>query len=557
MQFTSILGETPYHLKPSEIKYPSYFKDLNLDQIIEKILEKRKDYKLEKYFYYPALTEEVLLFRREIFLALSDYELKNAMIEFSMSLKKSRKFMEYREDLLNRMQYFTAKKSSKSSLSISTKTASEIKCQHFLFDSARLYSLAVTKLFSVLEKQISKEKALEKKSVGFLSFYEFLKTYCSSDDFTALCLDVQKTEQSLSLLTFCMELSGTKLILHDDYEIFNARDEIIKRCNMKSKTASSTDHNHQTNYQTMFCPFSNILELEDFEGLLLSMLHKGHKDVFQNLEEFSKKYSSFYEPLLLQFEEEIQVYLAVKEFTATMQERGFSFSFPEIVSFKENTNLSSVCFLLQDNYDLALACKYSSTPEKVIKNDCSLFSKEHFFVITGPNQGGKTTFARAVGQAIYFHQMGFPIAGTKASIPVFSTLLTHFPTEEDVKTGSGKLKEELSRLEPMTHSNLKHGFVILNELFTTATSYDAEIMGKQVLQSFMKKHFLGIYVTHMQELAQTWDTGIVSIIALVDKDKKTRTYHIVRAKPKGIAYAQTIAEKYRLRYEDILKRVKK
>ena len=51
MQFTSILGETPYHLKPSEIKYPSYFKDLNLDQIIEKILEKRKDYKLEKYFY--------------------------------------------------------------------------------------------------------------------------------------------------------------------------------------------------------------------------------------------------------------------------------------------------------------------------------------------------------------------------------------------------------------------------------------------------------------------------------------------------------------------------
>ena len=68
--------------------------------------------------------------------------------------------------------------------------------------------------------------------------------------------------------------------------------------------------------------------------------------------------------------------------------------------------------------------------------------------------------------------------------------------------------------------------VILNELFTTATSYDAEIMGKQVLQSFMKKNFLGIYVTHLQELAQTWDKGIVSITALVDKDEKTRTYHI-------------------------------
>ena len=43
----------------------------------------------------------------------------------------------------------------------------------------------------------------------------------------------------------------------------------------------------------------------------------------------------------------------------------------------------------------------------------------------------------------------------------------------------------------------------------------------------------------------------------VIKDEKTKTYHIIRDKAKGIAYAQTIAEKYKLSYEDILKRVKK
>ena len=97
--------------------------------------------------------------------------------------------MEYREDLFNKMQYFTVKKSSKSSFSISAKTASEIKCQHFLFDSARLYTLAIIKLFSILEKQITEEKALGKKSSGFLSFYEFLKTYRNSDEFITLCSD--------------------------------------------------------------------------------------------------------------------------------------------------------------------------------------------------------------------------------------------------------------------------------------------------------------------------------------------------------------------------------
>lgn len=548
MPFTSILGETPYHFKPSEIIYPSYFKDLNLDQIIEKILEKWKDYKLEKYFYYPALTEQVLLFRREVFLALADPELANAVADFSMSLKKSRKFMEYREDLLNTMEYSAVKKNAKSSFSYQ-----KIKCQHFLFDSARLYTSAVTKLLSVFENYGYASNTTQKvSSKGFLSFYNFLKSYCASDQFTALCHDVQMTEQALCRLTFRMELSGTKLILHDDYETFDARAEIMRRCNMEIKNAAS-----ESAPPKMLCPFTNILELEDFEGLLLSMMQKGHKDVFQGLEEFSKKYTVFFEPLLLQFEEEIQVYLAVREFITSMQKQGFPFTLPEIVSLETSSSSEAAHFLLQDNYDLALACKYSFTPEKVIKNDCALFPKEHFFVITGPNQGGKTTFARAVGQAVYFHQMGFPIAGTKAVMPVFPALLTHFPAEEDVKTGSGKLKEELNRLEPMIHSEIEYGFVILNELFTTATSYDAEIMGKQILKSFMDKGFLGIYVTHIQELAQNWEKGIISIAALVDKDEKTRTYHIVRAKAKGLAYAQTIAEKYQLSYEDILKRIRK
>lgn len=554
MQFASILAETPYHLKPSDIVYPSYFKDLNLDQIIGSILEKWEDYKLEKYFYYPALTEQVLLFRREVFLALADKELADAITDFSMSLKKSRGFMEYREDLLNTMEHSSLKKSlKKPSFSISAKTAAEIKCQHFLLDSAKHYTSAVIKLLSVLEAH--KEDAI-KNSKGFLSFYEFLTAYCASDEFIALHHDIQATDQALSRLTFRMELSGTKLVLHDDYETFDARAEIIQRCQMKTSTASPLQ---------MSRPFTNVLELEDFEGLLLSMLYKGHKDSFQMLEEFSKKHNDFQEPRLLQFEEEVQVYLAVRKFIDSMQEQGFSFTFPDITSLETNTTR----FLLNDNYDLALACKYSFTPEKVVKNDCALFPKEYFFVITGPNQGGKTTFARAVGQAVYFHQMGFPIAGTKASMPVFPALLTHFPVEEDVKAGAGKLKEELSRLEPMIHSEIKNGFVILNELFTTATSYDAEIMGKQILQSFMKKGFLGIYVTHIQELAQNpekinkddpmsaFSEGIVSITALVDKDEKTRTYHIVRAKAKGLAYAQTIAEKYQLSREDILNRVRK
>jgi hypothetical protein len=66
---------------------------------------------------------------------------------------------------------------------------------------------------------------------------------------------------------------------------------------------------------------------------------------------------------------------------------------------------------------------------------------------------------------------------------------------------------------------------------------------------------LGIYVTHIQELA-TEQEGIVSMTAQVDADECTRTYRLVRAEAKGLAYAQTIAGKYRLSREEILKRIK-
>lgn len=299
----------------------------------------------------------------------------------------------------------------------------------------------------------------------------------------------------------------------------------------------------------MKSPFSNILEIKEFEGLLISMLHHTRKEVFEGLERFEEIHEGFFAPELLQFEEEVQVYLSAGKFFGEMIKYGFSFTDAQL-SEEDNRE-----FYLYQNYDVALACKYCFTPEKVISNDCHMTPEERLYVITGPNQGGKTTFARAVGQAVYLNQMGFPVPGTKAALPAFSVLLTHFPAEEELESGAGKLKEELGRLEPMLCTEKTKGFVILNELFTTATTYDAKIMGTDVIRRFLDRDFSGIYVTHLKELADC-DERVVSLVAQVeDSDSRARTYHVKRAQAQGLAYAQTIADRYRLSYDEIIDRV--
>lgn len=550
MGFQSILGQSPYHLKASEIEYSSFYQDLNIDLIVERILVKWADYPIEKYFYYPAYTSDEVWYRREVYEDLEDEEFQRELIRFSQRMKQARRFLEYRTRLFALMERQGTRKDL---TGVSARTANESKYQHLLYDAAREYAGAVEFLYDIL-----KDRNLQSR--GFLELRDFLRDYCVSIDFSELKQDVEQLKEALAALHFQFEVKQNKLTLYETYDEKDARQEFMKRCGMKEPQKKDDDSPSE-----MKSPFPNIMELKEFEGLLLSMLHPSHKEVFSLFRAFEKKHAGFVREELLQFEEEVQVYLAAHQFIKEMAAYGFSFAYPQMTSREapaapeaEEPNAQrekGLLWELRDNYDVALACKYAFTPEKVITNDSVMREGERFYVITGPNQGGKTTFARAAGQAVWFHQMGFPVPGRKALLPVFSSLLTHFPQEEDIETGAGRLKEELERIRPMLDQQNRDGFVILNELFTTATSYDALIMGRRIINDFLERGFCGIYVTHFHKLADA-DQRVVSLVAQVeDSDERKRTFVIRRAPARGIAYAQTFAEKYRLSCEEIKQRV--
>ncbi len=292
-------------------------------------------------------------------------------------------------------------------------------------------------------------------------------------------------------------------------------------------------------------PFRADPSIGGLEKACLEILEKKKPGLFQKLNDTAKDIAGYEIPVFKRFEKEVLFYLSFASLERDMKKEGFAFAMPETPA-GEKMDAKGL-------YDLALALSNLSSGKKVVSNDLHYDEEDRFFVLTGPNQGGKTTFARSMGQLVFFSRIGLDVPAVSAEVPFYSRIRTHFSVEESIETGRGKLKEELVRLAPMMAEGKKGTFVIINELFTTAASYDAQIMGRKVLKHFTELGCRGIYVTHLKELAHAAE-GVVSLRAMLN-DQRIQTFKIERGEAEDTPCAENQVNKYRLTYEQLKERL--
>ncbi|MCR4679394.1 MAG: hypothetical protein K5679_11710 [Lachnospiraceae bacterium] len=291
-------------------------------------------------------------------------------------------------------------------------------------------------------------------------------------------------------------------------------------------------------------PYLNGVETSDIEYETAKMLMKKNKAFAEWAEAFLLNAKDYVREEILLLKKEVTYYTAYYRFMERMQKQGLRFTAGRTEGDK---------FSVNGLYDLALACAYSESGNNVVPNDAELKEGESFFVVTGPNQGGKTTFARSLGQLVFFYKMGLDVPATKATLPFFGTLLTHFSVEESNATGRGKLVDELERLKPIMEKREHNAFIVINELFTTAAHLDACVMGEKVLKYLIGEGARGAYVTHLNELSEA-DGAVVSLTAELDENLN-RTFKIARKAAREYVGTNALTVKYGLTYEQIKERL--
>lgn len=151
----------------------------------------------------------------------------------------------------------------------------------------------------------------------------------------------------------------------------------------------------------------------------------------------------------------------------------------------------------QGLYDLTLAF---TTSQRVVSNTVNADERE-LVIITGANQGGKSTFLRSIGLAQLMMQCGMFVPAEAFQANVSTGLFTHYKRKEDATMKSGKLDEELKRMSALVDAITPDSLLLFNESFAATNEREGSEIARQIISALLEKRIKVFFVTHLYDFA--------------------------------------------------------
>ena len=188
---------------------------------------------------------------------------------------------------------------------------------------------------------------------------------------------------------------------------------------------------------------------------------------------------------------------AVSKMDALVSMAGFRFNEPKAVD-AEVTGSDKVVYDARGLYHPFLG-------DKAVRNDFTRNAGE-YYIITGANMAGKSTFLRSVGVNYVLAMNGLPVFAESLRVSVFN-LFTSMRTSDDLSRGISYFNAELLRLKQLLESCRRSGrtLIILDEILEGTNSLDKLNGSRLFLEAVAKLPVTGIIATHDLELSKMED----------------------------------------------------
>ena len=478
-------------------------RDLNLDQIVASVAADREEHDLiTSALFRPLRDPDAVRYRQEVFQDLEDPDLLDAVQRFSRQISEARAHLRQLERMRDRHQR-----------------------QGWLLDAAAIYCDAVTSLAAIhLTPALPRSRALR-------GLRDFLACYAASPGFTALACDTRGGKEALGKIRYCTVIRGDRVEVsrYDGEADYSAA---VLKTFERFKQGAARDY---------LIPYRVQPGMNHVTAQITELVARLFPQEFAELDEFCRRHAGFLDEAIDRAARDLQFYLAYLDYIRPVRAAGLHFCYPEVSASAKDIHADGT-------FDLALAHKLATGREPLITNDFRLDAPERVIVVTGPNQGGKTTFARTFGQLHHLAAVGCPVPGSQARLFLADRLFTHFEREEDLAAMTGKLEDDLIRIGDILRAATGDSIIILNETFASTTLHDARFLGTKLLTKVIRLGALCVYVTFVDELASLGEPVVSMMSTIVVGNPAERTFKIVRKPADGLAYALAIAEKHDLTY---------
>jgi hypothetical protein len=350
-------------------RQPACFADLLLDRVVAAVVAGRGEYDLTPWLYAPVRDPATVTYRHEVFRDLDDTAVYRTIEDFADRMRRTRQLLSAAEQA--RYAY---------------------QPQRYVLEAAVVYGEAVTGLRDGLA-------CLPLRSRGLQALRGWLTEYGESPRFTSLVVDTRQLLADLAKVRYTVHVHRGRVTVGPFRDEPDYRPQV--EATFERFPYPAADVGSRPVRRGSWDGLARYLGMNHVDSQIVERVARLYPDTFQAFLAFPNRHAGFLDETIATFDRQVQFYLAWLDYLRRFRKAGLPICYPQVSTRSRQTRV-------EQGYDLVLAD--TLLPDRpVVLNDVRLGGGERVVVVTGPNQGGKTTFARMLGQLHYLAGLGCPV----------------------------------------------------------------------------------------------------------------------------------------------------